>query len=79
MYKVLVAFTDLDDCERRYSVGDTYPREGYTPTERRVKALASSANKLGTAVIEYVEGEKFETVEQPEPKVVKVEKKRRKK
>ena len=76
MYKVLVAFTDLDDEKRCYLVGDMYPRSGYTPTEERIKALTSNANRLGTPVIEHIEEEQPEIVEQP---ILKIEKKRRKK
>lgn len=58
MYKALIAFTDLADGKYRYKAGDTYPRAGYTPTEKRIKELSTTENKLGEPVIEYIESEK---------------------
>lgn len=52
MYKVVTAFYDLDDSNHKYSVGDTYPRSGYTPTEERIEFLAGTANKVGVPVIQ---------------------------
>ena len=65
MYKAIVNFTDLQDGSHGYSVGDVYPRDGYTPSDGRVKELAGASNKLGKPVIEYIEDEP-ETV-QAEP------------
>lgn len=60
MYKAIIAFTDLKDGNHSYLTGDEYPREGYSPTEQRVKELLSSTNKLGEPVIKYIEPEKVE-------------------
>lgn len=55
MYKALIKFTDLNDSGHVYNVGDTYPREGYTPTVKRIGELSGARNKLGKAVIEMVD------------------------
>lgn len=52
MYKVIKAFTDTQDRYHRYNVGDTYPRDGYKPTEARIAALSSGDNLLYTPLIE---------------------------
>lgn len=49
---VIKKFTDLQDGNRVYNVGDVYPREGYTPSEERIAELASDKNKQGTPLIE---------------------------
>lgn len=52
MCKVIKKFTDLQDGNRVYNVGDVYPREGYTPSEERIAELASDKNRQGTPLIE---------------------------
>lgn len=54
MYKVLKAFTDLQD-GHVYLAGDEYPRKGANPDAKRVEELASEANKRGEALIVSVE------------------------
>lgn len=68
LYSVLVNFTDLQGGRQKYKVGDTYPREGYAPTEQRIAELSSSENKLGKAVIEPIAAEPAEPVEAEKPK-----------
>ena len=55
MYKVLEMFTDLQDDNYKYEVGDEYPRLGLKPSLARVKELCGSDNRRGRAVIEEVE------------------------
>lgn len=50
--QVIKKFTDLQDNNHVYNVGDVYPREGYTPSEERIAELASDKNKQGTPLIE---------------------------
>ena len=50
--KVLIAFTDGEDGNHVYIVGDQYPRMGLEPTDERVAYLASDRNRLKTPVIE---------------------------
>lgn len=74
MYLTAVMFTDLQDNNYAYEVGDKYPRDGYTPTAERVKELASSNNKRGVALIKEVKAPKAEVeepAEEPKPKLKK--------
>lgn len=49
---VIKKFTDLQDGNHVYNVGDVYPRKGYTPSEERIAELASDKNRQGTPLIE---------------------------
>lgn len=51
MYKAIVDFVDLQDNNHRYHAGDSFPREGYDPSEDRIKELLSDRNLRGAAVI----------------------------
>ena len=51
MYKALTFFRDTLDMGHPYKEGDTYPREGYTPSEERVQSLLSGDNIRGIPVI----------------------------
>ena len=55
MYKVIKFFTDLQDNNYPYSVGDTFPRSGVTVTEGRLDELAGSDNLQGEPLIQRVE------------------------
>lgn len=66
MYRVIKFFTDLEDANHAYEVGDTYPREGLTVSDARIAYLASDSNRQYEPVIEKVEEEKPE--EKPEKK-----------
>lgn len=67
MYKVLVQFFDLQDNAREYHPGDTFPRDGFTVSAKRLEELASSRNRLGSPVISEVEEQPEEQLEeQPE-------------
>jgi len=55
MYKVIKFFTDLQDDNYPYNVGDTYPRKGKKATKKRINELAGSNNKQKTPLIEEVE------------------------
>lgn len=65
MHKAIEYFTDLQDNEYEYKVGDTYPREGYEPSAERIKELASDKNKRGRAVIELVAASKEAVIDEP--------------
>lgn len=67
MYKVINFFTDLQDFNHPYKVGDVFPRQGMNVSEERLKELAGSKNKQGKPLIEKIEekivvetAEKFE-------------------
>ena len=59
MYKVIRYFTDLQDSNRPYNVGDQFPHIecGYPVTEKRLAELASRNNMQKTPLIRYVEVE----------------------
>lgn len=67
MYKVIKYFTDLQDNDRIYNVGDVFPRNGLTVSADRLAELSSSNNKQGQPVIELVE----EKVEAPKKATTK--------
>ena len=50
-YEVIKKFTDSQDGNHVYNVGDTYPREGYTPSEERITELATDKNRQKTPLI----------------------------
>jgi len=54
MYKVIRYFTDLQDAEHPYNVGDTFPREGMAVTDKRFAELSGSDNLQRTPLIEEV-------------------------
>lgn len=57
-YKVIKFFTDLQDNDHPYSVGDIFPRSGMTVTEARLKELSGSDNRQGVPLIKAVEEKK---------------------
>ena len=54
MYKVIKYFTDLQDNNYAYSVGDTFPRNGVEVDAGRVAELASDKNRQGVPLIEEI-------------------------
>lgn len=54
-YKVIHYFTDLQDFNHPYKVGDDFPRLGLKVSNERLEELASSKNKQGEPLIEKVE------------------------
>lgn len=57
MYEVIHYFTDLQDNEYPYNVGDIFPRDGLTVSEERLKELSGSNNKQHKPLIKFVEEE----------------------
>lgn len=57
MYKVIKAFTDLQDNNYLYKEGDEYPRKGFEVLPSRLKELATKANRRGEALIKEIEDE----------------------
>ena len=55
MYKVIKSFTDLQDNNHAYSVGDTFPHNGVEVDADRIAELASDKNRLGVPLIEAIE------------------------
>ena len=54
MYKVIKYFTDLQDNNYAYYVGDTFPRNGVEAGAERIAELASDKNRRGVPLIEEV-------------------------
>lgn len=54
-YEVVVTFTDLQDGEHLYNVGDEYPRTGYKPSAKRIDELSGANNKRGKPLIKAVQ------------------------
>ena len=55
MYKVIRAFTDLQDNFHSYKVGDVYPRKGFEPSAERIAELSGRNNLQGKPLIQLVE------------------------
>ena len=70
MYKVIKHFTDLQDNNFAYNVGDEYPRKGLSVLPSRIKELASDKNRQGCPLIEEIP----EAEETPKKKSKSVEK-----
>lgn len=58
MYKVIHFFTDLQDNNHAYNVGDAFPRSGVKVSDERLSELAGYHNKQGRRLIEKVLEEK---------------------
>lgn len=56
-YKVISYFTDLQDNDYPYNVGDEYPRSGLTVTAERIAELSGKSNLRGIPLIEEVQAE----------------------
>lgn len=54
-YRVVKAFTDLQDNNYAYKEGDTYPRKGLEVLPSRAKELSTTANKRHEVLIVKVE------------------------
>ena len=54
MYRVIKHFTDLQDNNYSYNVGDEYPRKGMSVLPSRINELASANNRQGSPLIEEV-------------------------
>lgn len=61
MYKVVRYFRDLQDDNYLYHEGDTFPREGLSVSEERIKELSSADNKQHTVLIKEIAEEKTYT------------------
>lgn len=63
MYKVIKHFTDLQDKNHPYYVGDVFPRNGMKVSDDRIAELAGPDNKQGVPLIEKVEKKAKKTAE----------------
>lgn len=67
MYKVIKYFTDLQDDNHPYNVGDDYPREGLKVTKERIEELSSDRNKRKAPLIEIAASQEEEEEPKEEP------------
>lgn len=51
MFRVVVAFADMQDDGHIYNVGDEYPRAGINVNKKRLEELSSDRNRRGVALI----------------------------
>lgn len=58
MYRVIKFFTDLQDNNHAYKVGDVFPHDGMKVSEIRLRELSTDANRRHMPLIEKVEDEK---------------------
>jgi hypothetical protein len=54
LYKVIKHFTDTQDNNFAYNVGDVYPRKDLSVLPSRIKELASNKNRQGVPLIEEI-------------------------
>lgn len=54
-YKVINYFTDLQDDNHEYNVGDVFPRSGKRVSEERLTELSNTSNRQKKALIERVD------------------------
>ena len=54
MYKVIKHFTDMQDNNFAYDVGDEYPRKGMSVLPIRIRELATDKNRQGVPLIEEI-------------------------
>ena len=54
MYRVIKTFTDLQDNNHVYSVGDTFPHNGVEVDAERIAELASDKNRRHIPLIEEI-------------------------
>ena len=55
MYKVIKSFTDLQDNNHAYYVGDTFPHNGVEVDAERIAELSSDKNLQGVPLIEEIQ------------------------
>lgn len=73
MYKVIKHFTDMQDNNFAYNVGDEYPRKGMNVLPSRIKELAGKKNRQGCPLIEEIP-EKVEETEKKTKSTKKIDK-----
>lgn len=70
-YTVIRDFTDLQDNNFKYRVGDEFPRPGAKVSDERIDELSTTKNRKGLPMIQEIEepeepAEKTESIEEPE-------------
>lgn len=55
MYEVIHFFTDLQDFDHPYNVGDRFPRDGMQASEDRIKELSGNTNRQRKPLIKKIQ------------------------
>ena len=55
MYRVIKYFTDLQDNNHEYNVGDVFPHNKKKVSASRIKELSTDKNRQGVPLIEKAE------------------------
>lgn len=58
MYTVIRRFSDAQDNNRVYEIGEAFPREGLSVSKERVAELAGRSNRLGVPIIKAQKAKK---------------------
>ena len=58
MYRVIKRFYDLTDNNHLYEVGDSYPRDGLSPSPERVQSLVTDENRQHKPLIKEIKSRK---------------------
>lgn len=67
-YLVIKSFSDMQDNNYKYHVGDYFPHDGLTVTPERIEELSTDKNRRKTPMIEEVQEEQPEAqVEETAP------------
>ncbi|MBF0811387.1 Rho termination protein [Staphylococcus xylosus] len=62
-YEVIKYFTDLQDNDYEYNIGDIFPRDGLIVNEARLKELSTNKNRQRVPLIKPVFVEKMKVSE----------------
>ena len=54
MYEVIHFFTDLQDFDHPYNVGDKFPRDGLKVIAERINELSTNENRQGKPLIKKI-------------------------
>lgn len=73
MYKVIKFFTDLQDNNYAYDVGDEFPRKGVIVMPSRYEELASDKNRQGQPLIKEFNEPKDEPKKDVKPRSKKAD------
>lgn len=68
-YKVIHAFSDMQDFHHIYSVGDVFPRTGLEVSEERIQELLGKSNKQGQSLIAKTDGDFSKHMNPPQDEI----------
>ena len=74
MFRAIKHFSDMQDNNFAYQVGDEYPRKGLSVLPSRINELASSKNRQGCPLIEEIPEKVEEPKKEKKKSVEKVDK-----